>query len=713
MVIKISICHNKVYFRNKKVRSKGRVWGISMEYKLYVDEKEYPLSYAQIETIREVCPSPARAELLGKRITELAGLNFYIKDYQRGYRWSETEIISLLSDIEQIDVDEEGGEVYCMQPLVLKKLPEQKDDNADASKHTVRKKLGDSGEFPKGKSLPSGTYELLDGQQRITTIWLILAWLDIEADKEEPIEYSVYYELIRGVDEYFIEKAKKTIEKWFGQSKYNQNFQENAKKKSEFKWNAAEKQKFYSKLKTLFFIWYEVKDEESPAEKIFKSINEGKIELTNAELFKALLLNPDNAEGSDSKERIAKEQKEIAFEWDKLESGLRDDDFWYFISQNDVEKSSSRTRIDYVVEIYARELNKNENLGFDPHKDRFSFLAIQEYLNKENKTSYYETIKGIWENIVKVYDKLYSWYKDEELYHTIGFLVAAEESNRGLKSVVSEEVAKLYAETNTLGKEGVKKYVKKRIYKQIAVSKKENRKSEILLDDILYEYPLDGEEIVKRNVLRKILLFSNIFTMVFLKDNSDEEEKYDEAAISKTRFPFSIYNQTEWDIEHIRPRTVEKNLEKGSKNFEDFKSNLSALKDDTDDEEIVRTIDDYLSQDLSEENYKSADGYNECCSKWADYAEKLNQTPDHGIENLVLLNASINRSYGNAFFNKKRKKIIAQDQKGVFIPIVTKNVFMKYYSDSMVNPTQWTDEDKEGYRKILEIMLDAVKGWKE
>ena len=685
-----------------------------MEYKLYVDEKEYPLSYAQIETTREVCPSPARAELLGKRITELAGLNFYIKDYQRGYRWSETEIISLLSDIEQIDVDEEGGEVYCMQPLVLKKLPEQKDDNADASKHTVRKKLGDSGEFPKEKSLPSGTYELLDGQQRITTIWLILAWLDIEADKEEPIEYSVYYELIRGVDEYFIEKAKKTIEKWFGQSKYNQNFQENAKKKSEFKWNAAEKQKFYSKLKTLFFIWYEVKDEESPAEKIFKSINEGKIELTNAELFKALLLNPDNAEGSDSKERIAKEQKEIAFEWDKLESGLRDDDFWYFISQNDVEKSSSRTRIDYVVEIYARELNnKSENLGFDPHKDRFSFLAIQEYLNKENKTSYYETIKGIWENIVKVYDKLYSWYKDEELYHTIGFLVAAEESNRGLKSVVSEEVAKLYAETNTLGKEDVKKYVKKRIYEQIAVSKKENGKSEILLDDILYEYPLDGEEIVKRNVLRKILLFSNIFTMVFLKDNSDEEEKYDEAAISKTRFPFSIYNQTEWDIEHIRPRTVEKNLEKGSKSFEDFKRNLSALKDDTDDEEIVRTIDDYLSQDLSEENYKSADGYNECCSKWADYAEKLNQTPDHGIENLVLLNASINRSYGNAFFNKKRKKIIAQDQKGVFIPIVTKNVFMKYYSDRMVNPTQWTDEDKEGYRKILEIMLDAVKGWKE
>ena len=79
----------------------------------------------------------------------------------------------------------------------------------------------------------------------------------------------------------------------------------------------------------------------------------------------------------------------------------------------------------------------------------------------------------------------------------------------------------------------------------------------------------------------------------------------------------------------------------------------------------------------------------------------------------MLLNASINRSYGNAFFNKKRKKIIAQDQKGVFIPIVTKNVFMKYYSDRMVNPTQWTDEDKEGYRKILEIMLDAVKGWKE
>ena len=49
------------------------------------------------------------------------------------------------------------------------------------------------------------------------------------------------------------------------------------------------------------------------------------------------------------------------------------------------------------------------------------------------------------------------------------------------------------------------------------------------------------------------------------------------------------------------------------------------------------------------------------------------------ISNLALLDDETNRGYGNAMFFIKRKKIIENDKQGIFVPICTKNVFLKYY----------------------------------
>ena len=85
--------------------------------------------------------------------------------------------------------------------------------------------------------------------------------------------------------------------------------------------------------------------------------------------------------------------------------------------------------------------------------------------------------------------------------------------------------------------------------------------------------------------------------------------------------------------------------------------------------------------------------------------EKLSQQDKNKIWNFCLLNASTNRSYGNAIFPVKRQTIIEKDQginkeqkddnqtdkkqtskKNViaFVPPVTKNVFLKYYTKSNV-----------------------------
>ena len=82
-----------------------------------------------------------------KTISELQELTFYIPDYQRGYRWTKEEVQTLLEDIDQFDLTGKNGIApwYCLQPLVVKET-----------------ECG---------------YEVIDGQQRLTTIFLILKFL--------------------------------------------------------------------------------------------------------------------------------------------------------------------------------------------------------------------------------------------------------------------------------------------------------------------------------------------------------------------------------------------------------------------------------------------------------------------------------------------------------------------------------------------------------
>ena len=76
------------------------------------------------------------AKLDKKSITDVEG-KFLIPSYQRGYRWRPQEVKLLLEDINAIKEQEE----YCLQPIVVQQKGEQ--------------------------------YELIDGQQRLTTLFLL------------------------------------------------------------------------------------------------------------------------------------------------------------------------------------------------------------------------------------------------------------------------------------------------------------------------------------------------------------------------------------------------------------------------------------------------------------------------------------------------------------------------------------------------------------
>ena len=86
--------------------------------------------------------------LEAKKVADIKGI-FVVPDYQRGYRWGEQQVKTLLSDIWGAAIANKVVD-YCLQPIVVKRLPAE-------------------GDVPR--------YELIDGQQRITTTMLFLVAL--------------------------------------------------------------------------------------------------------------------------------------------------------------------------------------------------------------------------------------------------------------------------------------------------------------------------------------------------------------------------------------------------------------------------------------------------------------------------------------------------------------------------------------------------------
>lgn len=90
-----------------------------------------------------------------KSIHDLKGMNFYIPKYQRGYRWTELQVLDLLNDIKEfIDRKPSDHEIYCLQPLVVKKRNED----------TFRKIKEEAKTLHDVETLLKGSWDVIDGQ---------------------------------------------------------------------------------------------------------------------------------------------------------------------------------------------------------------------------------------------------------------------------------------------------------------------------------------------------------------------------------------------------------------------------------------------------------------------------------------------------------------------------------------------------------------------
>lgn len=140
------------------------------------------------------------SKLESKLVDNIQG-KFIVKLYQRGYRWGDSEVKRLLDDVYGLLGDDStnlnrmrNAKNYCLQPIVVKKL-------------------GDN------------EFELIDGQQRLTTLFLIYKFMDyspnFSLDYKRSAKSSTFLESLDlslekdNIDFWFMAQAYKTIKNWF------------------------------------------------------------------------------------------------------------------------------------------------------------------------------------------------------------------------------------------------------------------------------------------------------------------------------------------------------------------------------------------------------------------------------------------------------------------------------------------------------------------
>ena len=636
-----------------------------MVLNVYYKEKISKVTKEKINTAE----TETKIEL--KPIEELEEKKFFIPDYQRGYRWEEQQVNDLLNDLDEFKesiTQSDNKKIYCLQPLVVKK------ENIENEEY----------------------YSVIDGQQRLTTIKILLACLN--GDKTYSIKYQT-----RERSEDFLDKIK---ERDVEESKENADFFHMYYAKETInKWLKNKTNDYKIDLKTKIeekvnFIWYELGEQEDPI-KIFTRLNIGKIGLTESELIKALFLSSSNFTSNNSEGTKLLTLVEIANEWDKFEYRLQDDRFWLFF-HNPVY--SKPTRIDYILDM-ARKIYDGEGQNDGEMYPTFKYF-YNNFQSAENKQEY---LTDQWREICKIYQIIEEWYNDEELYHYIGYLSSLKKDD----SVIEYIKAYLSGKEYKTGKKTIKTKVDFVEYLKYEIKS-------LCKNSIDFNKDYEGEGQPKKTETRPILLLHNIQTILNQNASIQEEKKYNIPDF--IRFPFHLYKKEGWDVEHIRPNSLEDYEGERKKSA---RAKFVYVLRQSQDEKIKKIVDNY-DKDVENNSANEETCFNALWEKLNDNSgnNELSEGNKNKIWNYVLLDSSTNREYGNSCFAIKREYVLKKekgikpklyiDKQGVksidvketaFVPVCTKNVFSKTYTAYPEDLKYWTEKDAFYYRLDMEKTL--------
>lgn len=594
-----------------------------------------------------------------RSINDLLDKRFVVPSYQRGYRWTKRQVTELLDDIhafQRARREQEASAFYCLQPVVV-------------------------------RAHKDGGWELIDGQQRLTTILLILKVLDPVVKFLRKSSYALTYETRPdseafiaapdaarkddNIDFHHLYEAFEAIQSWFNGKDGNVQLQ------------------FLDCLlepedRNVKVIWYELPTTENPIQ-VFVRLNVGKIPLTNAELIRALFLRASNFK--DPSEAPSKYQ--IAAEWDATEKRLQDDSFWYFVHEG---ASPYPARIEYLFAIQVLRSAPLQDAGQLSQDAYGTFVSYQaRFYNAHHGEADHRIVERLWREIRQLQLRLEEWYEDRTLYHLVGYLVSTA------RKPSTEVIVELLRDRAARTRSAFEAHLKARI-----------------LSDLLGSMQIDDPEEIERQIseftsqlsytggakegIRKTLLLFNVATL--LRNMS-----------SNLRFPFDLYKKQDWDIEHVKSVKSDK---PGRPDFQkrwlrsllDYWEATPEVEGWTEDEEGDKDGLRARAQDLVEAEPLDPSTFDALYEDVLRYfGEASSSEADHGLANLTLLDQATNRGFKNAVFPVKRARVLALDKEGTFAPLCTTNVYLKYYSSHIEQMMTWSERDGRDYKEAVDKML--------
>lgn len=610
---------------------------------------------------------------------------FHIPNYQRGYRWQRRQVTQLIEDI----MHNPDGQAYYLQPITVIKRGNEDDK----------------------------VYDLIDGQQRLTTLLLIYKALQQKAEewaklnflKKELVteKYSICYDtrtesedFIKGVATKSGEEASQFPDYLYMWHAYN-------KIKIWLDTHEAEDCKsLANKLaKDVKVIWYEIGSCNENAWNVFANLNSGKIPLTNSELVKALFLCFSNDVEKIEEEETGKtyyvgltpyEKSTIVEQWDGIERDLSTLSFWKFMSNENIEKYP--TKIDLLLDIVA---NKPEN-------DRNEYYTFAFF---EKKYSYGKISHTEWQNIYDQYLKLRDWYEDNQLFHKIGYLIDIR--YKSLSEIYSEGKGKSDSDFETVLDGWIKE--------SITVER------DATFESLDYNSGKDYE------IIKRLLTLTNVLSTLQLKDNT-------------LRYPFHLHKDSErsrggWSLEHIHAQKSEQIKKEGKRKWIELhlasldryasfcKNEYLIRQDKTNNDEEKKLLEDRFESimtSVSELRNRmnialKAKELGNIQPIMVDFSkivvppfnEHSEQIYRDGLANMALLTKDDNAVLNNSSFDVKRH-IILNEMSNRYIPPFTQKVFSKSFTGSDLEQLYfWSDNDRNSYlkqiKKILKKYLDGEK----
>lgn len=641
-----------------------------------------------------------------KAIPELLNKKYYIPEYQRGYRWEDKQVLNLLDDLDTFFSGDTKGQFYCLQPIVVKEV------TIDNEKWL----------------------EVIDGQQRLTTILILMKVFDqLNAPKfglPKTHSYTIRYATRPSIqnifdtisitsepstnkavidesknqwpgmiDSLYIYNAAKTILNWFMDEqprifRYGQYFYNTV--------NSGDK--------SVQVVWYETNEDKDPHD-IFNRMNSLKVGLSCSELIRSIFLssctkfNLGTFDGlSDSlkleveKERFQQKQSSINEKWDEIEQQMRDESFQSFLTSRNIK---SRNAIDLLFDLVSGKYasNKPFNSNLNKEDELYTYLYIKNMVDVDGDAW------TTWLSILNVYEKLLFWYHDRDLYHRIGFLntiAATGHEDDAVYTLLAERKGKIALRNKVVS------MIKEAM---ILPENKETHRPIEKLSQLSYDNN------IHYNYIKRLLILYNVETSRI--QTSSEFFDFD-----KFRYTADKKHKI-WTLEHIHAQNSDclpetnkdswyewivfnrdslKKLVLGDPNLEKQRISLvnqlerdSAVNNEK-QEPYCKSI-KYTFENIKELFDDVANFYTQLDAK-ADKAK-----PMHQLSNMALLDLGQNAMVGKSPFEVKRQIISNQIADNKYYPICTQKVFLKLYDKESMQIHSWSQRDRELYLEDMKQKL--------